>query len=183
MGRRRRRPRSGLRQAMARMGRRRTGAPTIRSPGSSKRSAATPNSRRLDRLGVERGRDRAHEACPMPLPVPVLRQRRPAVVPALPALGRHLSRRAVQHRELRASDPSRRARMRARGRRVRAYVRRRASLPQSRGPGARAARREALARCRASSSATLARSSTSTRTRSRSRATIPGPRSRRKVAV
>ena len=40
-------------------------------------------------------------------------ERRQAVVPALPALGRHLSRRAVQHRELRAADPSDRPRMRA----------------------------------------------------------------------
>ena len=33
-----------------------------------------------------------------------------AVVPALPALGRPVSRRAVQHRELRAAHPSHRAR-------------------------------------------------------------------------
>ena len=91
-------------------------------------------------LGLERGRDREHEARPLPLPVPVLCQRRPALLPALPALGRHLSRRAVQHRKLCALDPSHRPRMRARGGGVRAYVRRRPSLPQSRRSGARAAR-------------------------------------------
>ena len=45
-----------------------------------------------------------HGAGAVPLPVPVLRRRRPALLPALPALGRHLPRRAVQHRQLRAAD-------------------------------------------------------------------------------
>jgi thymidylate synthase len=40
----------------------------------------------------------------LPLPVPVLRGQWPAVLPALPALGRHLSRRALQHRQLCAAD-------------------------------------------------------------------------------
>ena len=64
--------------------------------------------------------------------------------------------------------------------RVRAYVRRRASLSQPRGSGARAARPRRHARCPSSSSATSARSSTSTPTRSLSRATTRGRRSRRR---
>ena len=106
--------------------------------------------------------------------------RRETVVPALPALGRHFSRRAVQHRELRAADPSRRARVRPRASassstplatRISTAItrpRRASSFRASRG------------RCRSSSSATSARSSTSTRRRSPSRATIPGRRSRRR---
>ena len=65
------------------------------------------------RLGLERRRNRTDEARALPLPVPVLCERRQVVVSALPALGRHLSRCAVQHRELRAPDPSHRPRMRA----------------------------------------------------------------------
>src|SRR5580704_1540278 len=91
------------------------------------------------RLGLERGRHRADEAAPLPLPLPISRERRKIIVPALSALGRHLSRRAVQYRELRALDPPCRARMRPRGWGVRAYLRRRAPLPEPRDPGARAA--------------------------------------------
>ncbi len=98
-----------------------------------------PESRRLDRLGLECRRHRADEAGAVPLPVPVLRRQRPAVVPALPALRRPVPRRALQHRELRAADPSGRARMRSRGRRLRSYARRRACLQQPRRAGARAA--------------------------------------------
>ena len=112
VGRRAWRSRSGLRQAMARLGG--TGRADIRSDrlghrGDPPQSRFTP----AGRLGLERGRDRAHEACALPLPVPVLCERRQALVPALSALGRHLSRRAVQYRELRAAHPSDRPRMRA----------------------------------------------------------------------
>src|ERR1051326_2322967 len=41
----------------------------------------------------------------MPLPVPVLRREAAAVVSTLPALGRRVPRRSVQHRLLRAADP------------------------------------------------------------------------------
>ena len=57
-------------------------------------------------------------------------------------------RRSLQYRQLRAADPSDCARVRARGRRFRAHVRRRASLPQSRGAGARAALARRRGRCR-----------------------------------
>jgi hypothetical protein len=56
------------------------------------------------RLGVEPGAGRRYGAAAVPLPVPVLCRRRQAVLPALPALGRHLSGRAVQHRLLCAAD-------------------------------------------------------------------------------
>ncbi len=177
VGRRQRRPRSRLRQAMARLGW--AGRADIRSDRLGHRRDP-PQSRFAPprRLGLERGRHRAHEARALPLPVPVLREPRQAVLPALPALGRHLSRRAVQHRKLRAAHPSDRPRMRARGGRVRPHVRRRASLLEPRGSGARAACPRRPARCRSSSSATSARSSTSTPMRSPSRATIRGRRSR-----
>jgi thymidylate synthase len=54
-----------------------------------------------------------------------------AVVPALPALGRHLSRRALQHRLLCASDHDGGAGDRAEARRVRPYLRRCASLSRT----------------------------------------------------
>ncbi len=61
------------------------------------------------RQRVERRRPAAHGAAAVPYDVPVLRRRRPPVVPALPALRRHLPRRAVQHRKLCAADPDGRA--------------------------------------------------------------------------
>ena len=121
------------------------------------RDQAQPEFAPADRLGLERARHRADEAAALPLPVPVLCRERPAFLPALPALGRHFPRRALQHRQLRAADPSDRARMRPRRRRFRPHVRRRASLPQSRGAGARAALARRRARCRGSKLAPCSR--------------------------
>ena len=62
------------------------------------------------RLGLERRRRRLDGAAAVPRAVPVLRRppkrsaTRPALVPALPAVGRRLPRRAVQHRLVRAAD-------------------------------------------------------------------------------
>ena len=56
-----------------------------------------------DRLGVERQRDPGDGVAALPRDVPVLRRRRPAVVPGLPAQRGSVPRRAVQHRELRAA--------------------------------------------------------------------------------
>ncbi len=55
----------------------------------------------------------------------------PAVVPALSALSRHFSRRAVQHRLLRAADPHGRSGMRPGGRRLRAHPGRCTSVSES----------------------------------------------------
>ena len=63
-----------------------------------------PDSRRLIVTAWNPARERPHGAVAVPLPVPVQRRRRRAVVSALSALGRRLSRRAVQHRLLRAVD-------------------------------------------------------------------------------
>ena len=57
-----------------------------------------------DRHRLESGRRRQDGAAAVPLPVPVLRRRRAALLPALPALGRRVPRRAVQHRLLCAAD-------------------------------------------------------------------------------
>ena len=78
---------------------------------ADRRDQAQPRFAAADRFGVEHRRHRADEAAALPLPVPVLRRQRQAVVPALPAFGRHFPRRAVRRRQLRAADPSRRARM------------------------------------------------------------------------
>ena len=75
-----------------------------------------------DRHRLESGRRAEDGAAALPLPVPVLCRERKALVPALPALGRHLSRRAVQHRVLRAADDDDGAGDGARARRVRAHV-------------------------------------------------------------
>src|ERR1700742_4970425 len=72
----------------------------------------------------------------MPLPVPVLRRRRQAVVPALSALGGRVPRRAVQHCVLRVVDDDGGAGDRLQAWRLRPHLRRRASLSQSYRAGA-----------------------------------------------
>src|SRR6201984_2746310 len=71
-----------------------------------------PNSRRLIVTAWNPPRIRGHAPPAMPLPVPVQRRQRRAVMPTLSALGRRVSRRAVQHRLLRAVDACRGARNR-----------------------------------------------------------------------
>ena len=80
------------------------GKPIDQISESSQPVAEEPSFAAADRVGVEPGRGRRHGAAALPLPVPVLRRRRQAVLPALPAFGRHLPRRAVQHRVLCAAD-------------------------------------------------------------------------------
>ena len=101
-----------------------------------------------DRHRLESGRRRQDGAAAVPLPVPVLRRRGQAVVPALPALGRRVPRRAVQHRVLRAADADGGAGDRLQARRVHPHLRRRASVSQSSGAGAAATVARAAARCR-----------------------------------
>ena len=108
MGRRARRPRPGLRPAMALLAG--AGRPHHRpdrqcgghDPAQS--GFAPP-----DRHRLESRRRRQDGAAAVPLPVPVLCRPRPAVLPALSALRRHLPRRAVQHRLLRAAHHDGRA--------------------------------------------------------------------------
>ena len=69
-------------------------------------------------------------------------------LPALPALGRRLPRRAVQHRVVRPAHPHGRPGDRPRGRRLRAHAGRRAPLPQPPRPGAAPADPRARGRCR-----------------------------------
>src|SRR5262249_7615494 len=76
----------------------------------------------------------------MPLLIPVLRRQRPALLPALSALGRRLHRRAVQHPQLRAANHDGGAGNRARARRAGAHARGRAPLSRSLRTGATAAR-------------------------------------------
>ena len=73
---------------------------------------------------------------------------RPAVLPALPALGRHLPGRPVQHRVLRPADDDGRPGLRPRARRLRAHPRRRPPLLQPRRAGDPPAHPRAAARCR-----------------------------------
>ena len=73
---------------------------------------------------------------------------RQAVLPALPALGRHLPRRAVQHRLLRAADADGGAGDRAEARRFHPHARRCASLFEPFRAGARAACGARPRRCR-----------------------------------
>ena len=108
------------------------------------------------RLGVERRGHPADGARALPHDVPVLRRRRPAVVPALPALGRRVPRRAVQHRVVRPAHPHGRPGHRARGRRLRAHARRRAPLRQPPRPGPAAAHPRAAAAAHAGRAGTTA---------------------------
>ena len=97
---------------------------------------------------------------------------RGAVLPAVPALGRHLPRRAVQHRLVRAADPHGRPGVRTAARGLRAHPRRRAPLPQPPRPGPPAAHPRAAAAAHAwCSTRRSPRSTTSLWPTSRSRAT------------
>ena len=71
---------------------------------SSEAVTQEPSFKTFDRFGMEPGASRRHGAAALPLPVPVLRVGWQAFVPALPALGRYLPRRALQHRLLCPAD-------------------------------------------------------------------------------
>ena len=147
MGRRQRRSRPGLWLAMALVagaGRRHHRPDRQRRRRDPPQSGFAPP----DRHRLESGRCRQDGAAAVPLPVPVLRRQRPAVLPALSALRRRLSRRAVQHRLLCAADHDGGAGDRPEARRVHPHARRRASLSQSPGAGAAAAVARRRARCR-----------------------------------
>ena len=73
---------------------------------------------------------------------------RQAVVPAVPALRRHLPRRAVQHRELRAADAHGRAGLRSRAGRFRAHARRRAPVSTTISSRRASSSRASRGRCR-----------------------------------
>ena len=179
-----RRARPGLRQAMALVGEARTGARTTRLQVAARRDHAQSRLAPSRAVGLERRRSRQDGARAVPLPVPVLRRGRQALVPALPALGRLLPRRAVQHRELRAADAYGRAGERAGARRFRAHVRRRASLSQSSRADATCNCRASRARCRRCGSIrTCARSSTSPSTTSSFDDYDPHPHIKAPVAV
>src|SRR5262245_34487841 len=72
-------------------------------------------------------------------PVPVLRGQGPALLPALPALGRCVPRRAVQYRFLRAAHDDGGSGHGIEGRRLRALARRCSPLSRPSGAGAAAA--------------------------------------------
>ncbi len=73
--------------------------------GGRRRDPAQPGFAPADRVGVERRRHPEDAAAAVPRVLPVLRGRREALLPALPAQLRHLPRRAVQHRVVRAAHP------------------------------------------------------------------------------
>ena len=136
VGRRRRQSRPGLRQAVARLDRPRR--PTHR-PDPAARRRHPPQSRLAPphRERVERGRSAGDGAAAVPRLFPVLgraatgrRRKAPPLVPALPALGRRLSRRRVQRGVVRALDPPRRPAVRPRRGRLRLDRRRLPPLPQ-----------------------------------------------------
>ena len=101
-----------------------------------------------DRQRLESGRRRQDGAAAVPLPVPVLCRERQTVVPALSALRRRVSRRALQHRLLCAADDDGGAGDGPEARRLRPHARRRASLFQPSRAGAAATDAPAARRCR-----------------------------------
>ncbi len=135
VGRRGRRPRSRLRPPVAFVAQPRTVGTSTRSPRSSRTCVATPtpgatSSRPGTSPTSRRWRWRpATRSSSSTSPRRVAEGRpRPAQLPALPALGRRVPRRAVQHRLLRPADPHGRAGRRPRGGRLRAHAGRRAPL-------------------------------------------------------
>ena len=129
-------------------GRRPTAARSIRSPKVVDDDPPQSGFAPPDRHRLESGRHRHDGAAAVPLPVPVLRRGGQAVLPALSALGRRVSRRAVQHRVLCAADHDDGAGDGPEAGRVHPYLRRRASLSQPCRAGAAATCRAARARCR-----------------------------------
>ena len=121
------------------------------------------------RQRVERRGHPADGPGPVPRLLPVLRgRRRTPLVPALPAQRRHLPRRAVQHRQLRAADAHARAAVRPRARRLRLDGRRLPHLRQPPRAGGDATRaRPVSVSLAATSSAGPSRSSTTSSRTSR----------------
>ena len=81
-----------------------TAATSTRWPRCIERHPPQPGLAAHDRVGVERRRPRQDGAAALPRLFPVLCRGRQALLPALPAQRRHVSRRAFQHRLLRAAD-------------------------------------------------------------------------------
>ena len=149
VGRRRRRPGPGLRPPVALVAGARRRATSTRSSARHRADQGRPRLAPPHRQRLERRRPRRDGAAAVPRVLPVLRRRRPAVVPAVPALGRRVPRRAVQHRLLRAADADGRPGDGPGARRLRAHARRRPPLRQPPRPGARAAHPRAAAAARA----------------------------------
>ena len=120
----------------------------------------------------------------LPLPVPVLRRGRSPLLPALPALGRRVPGRPLQHRQLCAADLDDGAGGEARAGRVHPHLRRRAPLSEPPRAGRPAAHPHAArAAADARSIQPCARSSTSSSRTSHCRATSPHPHIKAEVAV
>ena len=147
--------------------------------GRGRPAQARPEFAPHHRQRLERRRARPDGADALPRDVPVLRGRRTTVLPAVPAQRRHLPRRAVQHRLLRAAHPHDGAAVRPRRGRVHLDGRRLPPVRQPPRAGAAAARARAAAVAHAhASSAGPPRSSTTASRTSRSSATSPIPPSR-----
>ena len=99
------RARAGLRRPVAVVADARTASRSTRSPRILDTLRIRPRLAPHDRLRLERRRAAGHGAGAVPRVLPVLRRRRPALLPALPAQRRHVPRRPVQHRQLRAAHP------------------------------------------------------------------------------
>ena len=85
-------------------GRRRTAGTSTRSAQVLDTLRTDPDSRRIIVSAWNVAEHPEDGAAAVPRVLPVLRRRRPALLPALPAQRRPVPRRAVQHRQLRAAD-------------------------------------------------------------------------------
>ena len=177
-----RRARPGLRRAVALLADPRRQRTSTRSAQVIETLRTDPDSRRIIVSAWNVAEIPQDGARSVPRVLPVLRRRRQAVVPALPAQRRPVPRRPVQHRQLRAADHDGRAAGRAASRASssgRAATATSTTTTSSRSPSSSRATPSLLPRCASPDAPRRASSTTASRTSSSRTTSTTRPSARR----